>query len=79
LRVAWAATIPVTAVLLLSLLATPAAGYVEVPYTLGRIVQESTTIVLLRVEKVDLERNLLYIRGAVPGPKTGIVVVRKQG
>jgi large subunit ribosomal protein L3 len=33
----------------------------------------------LRVERVDAERHLLYIRGAVAGPKNGIVVVRKQG
>ena len=33
----------------------------------------------LRVEKVDAERNLIYIRGAVAGPKNGIVLVRKQG
>ena len=33
----------------------------------------------LAVVRVDAERNLLYIRGAVPGPKTGIVVVKKQG
>ena len=33
----------------------------------------------LRVEKVDAERNLIYIRGAVAGPTNGIVVVRKQG
>ncbi len=33
----------------------------------------------LRVEKVDAERNLIYIRGAVAGPTNGIVMVRKQG
>ncbi len=33
----------------------------------------------LRVERIDAERHLLYIRGAVAGPKNGIVVVRKQG
>jgi large subunit ribosomal protein L3 len=33
----------------------------------------------LRVEKVDAERNLIYIRGAVAGPTNGIVTVRKQG
>jgi len=33
----------------------------------------------LRVEKIDAERNLLYIRGAVAGPRSGIVLVRKQG
>jgi large subunit ribosomal protein L3 len=33
----------------------------------------------LRVEKVDADRNLIYIRGSVAGPTNGIVVVRKQG
>ena len=33
----------------------------------------------LRVEKIDAERNLIYIRGAVAGPTNGIVMVRKQG
>jgi large subunit ribosomal protein L3 len=32
----------------------------------------------LRVEKVDMERNLIYIRGSVAGPTGGFVVVRKQ-
>ena len=33
----------------------------------------------LRVEKVDAERNLIYIRGSIAGPTNGIVFVRKQG
>ncbi|HEU5260276.1 MAG TPA: 50S ribosomal protein L3 [Gemmatimonadales bacterium] len=33
----------------------------------------------LRVVKVDVERNLLFVRGAVPGPMNGLVTVRKQG
>ena len=33
----------------------------------------------LRVEKIDAERNLIYIRGSIAGPKNGIVLVRKQG
>ena len=33
----------------------------------------------LRVEKIDAERNLIYIRGAIAGPTNGIVLVRKQG
>ena len=33
----------------------------------------------LRVEKIDMERNLIYIRGSVAGPTNGIVLVRKQG
>ena len=32
----------------------------------------------LRVVKVDPERNLLFIKGAVPGSRTGVIVVRKQ-
>jgi large subunit ribosomal protein L3 len=33
----------------------------------------------LQVVKIDAERNLLFVRGAVPGPMRGIVLVRKQG
>jgi large subunit ribosomal protein L3 len=33
----------------------------------------------LRVEKIDTERNLIYVRGAVAGSRDGIVLVRKQG
>lgn len=32
----------------------------------------------LRVVKVDTDRNLLLIRGAVPGPRGSLVVVRKR-
>lgn len=32
----------------------------------------------LRVVKVDAERNLLFVRGAVPGPENGLVTIRKQ-
>jgi len=45
----------------------------------GHFGAEQHTQTHLRVEKVDAERNLLYIRGAVAGPKNGIVIVRKQG
>jgi large subunit ribosomal protein L3 len=33
----------------------------------------------LRIEKVDAERHLIYLRGSVAGPINGIVLVRKQG
>lgn len=33
----------------------------------------------LRVERVDAERNLLFVRGAIPGAKNGIVIIAKQG
>ncbi|MDO8500702.1 MAG: 50S ribosomal protein L3 [Gemmatimonadaceae bacterium] len=32
----------------------------------------------LRIEKIDVERNLIYIRGSVAGPTNGIVLVKKQ-
>jgi large subunit ribosomal protein L3 len=31
------------------------------------------------VVKVDTERNLLFVRGSVPGPMNGLLTVRKQG
>jgi large subunit ribosomal protein L3 len=33
----------------------------------------------LRVVKVDAERHLLFVRGSVPGPRNGLVTIRKQG
>ncbi|HVH09569.1 MAG TPA: 50S ribosomal protein L3 [Gemmatimonadales bacterium] len=33
----------------------------------------------LRVVKVDAERNLLFVRGSIPGPMNGLITVRKQG
>jgi large subunit ribosomal protein L3 len=33
----------------------------------------------LRIERIDAERNLIYIRGAIAGPTNGIVMVKKQG
>jgi len=32
----------------------------------------------LTVVKVDAEKHLLFVEGAVPGPKSGTVVVKKQ-
>ena len=45
----------------------------------GHYGAERCTQTHLRVEKIDAERNLIYIRGSVAGPKNGIVLVRKQG
>ena len=45
----------------------------------GHYGAERHTQVSLRVEKIDAERNLIYVRGAVAGPRNGIVLVRKQG
>jgi large subunit ribosomal protein L3 len=42
----------------------------------GRMGHERQTTQGLVVHKVDTERGLLLIRGAVPGPKGGLVLVR---
>ncbi|HWE04607.1 MAG TPA: FG-GAP-like repeat-containing protein [Tepidisphaeraceae bacterium] len=47
---------------LLFTLPASAPAYVEAPYTLGRICTESSNIVILRLEKVDREKNLLVYR-----------------
>lgn len=43
----------------------------------GRYGHERVTIQNLQLVKVDLERNLLLVKGAIPGPKGSPVVVRK--
>jgi large subunit ribosomal protein L3 len=45
----------------------------------GHMGAERHTELGLRVVKVDPERNLLFVRGAIPGSKNGIVTVAKQG
>lgn len=42
----------------------------------GRMGHNRVTVLNLVVEKVDAERNLLLIKGAVPGPKGALVFVR---
>jgi large subunit ribosomal protein L3 len=42
----------------------------------GRMGHERQTTQSLTVHKVDLERGLLLIKGAIPGPKGGLVLVR---
>ena len=42
----------------------------------GRMGGDQVTVKNLRVTKVDAENNLLYVRGAVPGARNGLVVVR---
>jgi large subunit ribosomal protein L3 len=37
---------------------------------------ERVTVLNLEVAKIDEERNLLLVRGAVPGPKGGLVMIR---
>jgi large subunit ribosomal protein L3 len=44
----------------------------------GHMGAERHTELGLRVVKVDAERNLLFVRGAVPGARHGILLVNKQ-
>ncbi|MCK5118827.1 MAG: 50S ribosomal protein L3 [Candidatus Latescibacteria bacterium] len=43
----------------------------------GRMGNERKTVRNLKVFQVDAERNLLIIKGAVPGPRNGIVWITK--
>ena len=44
----------------------------------GRLGGKRVTQVGLTIHDVDAERNLLLVRGAVPGPKNGLVEVREE-
>ena len=44
----------------------------------GHMGDEQQTVRNLLVAKIDTERNLLYVRGAVPGPVNGYVYITKQ-
>ena len=43
----------------------------------GRMGGVRTTVQRLTVVKVDADRNLLLIKGAIPGPKKGLVIVKE--
>ena len=43
----------------------------------GHMGFERVTIQNLRVEYVDADRNLLGVRGAIPGPKGGVVMIKE--
>ena len=45
----------------------------------GHMGARRTTELGLIVVRVDADKNLLFVRGAVPGPMNGLVTVRKQG
>ena len=42
----------------------------------GQYGNEQVTILNLKVVKIDGERNLIAVKGAVPGAKNGIVFIR---
>lgn len=42
----------------------------------GRMGGEKVTVQNLEIVKVDVERNMLLVKGAVPGPKHGLLVIK---
>jgi len=54
---------PLLAAGLALLAAVPRAGaYVEAPFTLGKVLNDSTNVILVRVERVDRQKNLIVYR-----------------
>lgn len=43
----------------------------------GRMGNERVTVQNLRIVSIDPDRNLLLVKGAVPGPTSGMLIVRK--
>jgi large subunit ribosomal protein L3 len=56
--------------------ATPARVFKGMPMA-GRMGGERTTVLNLDIVKVDAERGLAMLRGAVPGAKGSVIVVRR--
>jgi large subunit ribosomal protein L3 len=44
----------------------------------GRMGGKRRTQVGLVVHSIDTEQNLLLVKGAIPGPKNGVVQVREE-
>ncbi len=43
----------------------------------GRMGGEKTSVQNLRVVRIDEDKQILMVKGAVPGPRQGVVIVRK--
>ena len=43
----------------------------------GQMGGKPVTVKNLRIEKVDEEKNLIYLRGSVPGPRNGYISIRR--
>jgi large subunit ribosomal protein L3 len=44
----------------------------------GHMGHERVTVKNLQVLRVDPEKNLVAVKGAVPGPRGGLVVLKKR-
>lgn len=45
----------------------------------GRMGNEKVTIKNLSIVSIDLEKNILYVKGAVPGANNGLLMIKGQG
>ena len=45
----------------------------------GHMGDERVTVQNLEIVRIDAERNLIAIRGAIPGPKGGLIMIKKRG
>ena len=55
--------------------ATPSRVFKGMPMS-GRMGNERVTVLNLEIVQADAERNLLLVKGAVPGPDGGLVLIR---
>jgi len=44
----------------------------------GHMGDARVTVKGLTIAKIDIENNLIMVRGAVPGPNGGLVIVKKS-
>lgn len=44
---------------------------------MGRMGNEKVTVQNLEVIKIDLDNNLILVKGAIPGPKKGLVTIKE--
>jgi large subunit ribosomal protein L3 len=44
---------------------------------MGRMGNERVTVQNLEVVRIDAEKNLILVKGAVPGPKKGLITIKE--
>ena len=45
----------------------------------GQMGHAQTTVKNLKIEKVDIDKNILAVKGAIPGPKKSLVLIKSIG
>jgi len=73
--------LPFALALALLLMPSAALAYIEAPFSLGKLIVDSTNILLVRVESVDKEKNLIVYRKVrdVKGTHPGEVIKHNIG